>query len=87
MIEYKRRLGFVRVTADNGVSRDWPLAEFEAAPEACVAATGNGITPPVAEKSETEKLKDLLVTKGVITRGEADAAQVAEVEIGAAFKR
>ena len=42
-IEYRRRAEppVVIVTADDGTSRTWPLAEFEANPQACVLATGN----------------------------------------------
>ncbi len=88
-IEYNRKAGIVTVTADNGVTRVWPLATFEANPAACVAQTGNGITPPVQEPTSEEKiailekrnaaLQALLIEKAVITRTEVEAKIAAEV--------
>lgn len=59
MIVYNRKLGIVTVTADNGVTRGWPLAEFEADPAGCAAQTGNGITSPPREPTAEDKLAEL----------------------------
>lgn len=82
-IAYSRKQGTVTVTADNGVSRVWPLATFEANPAACVAQTGNGITPPVVEPTPEEKiallekrnaaLEAALIEKAILTKQEVDA--------------
>ena len=88
MIIYDRPNGLVTVTADNGTARNWPMAEFEANPEACIAQTGNGITPPTPEPSTAEKLAALekrnaaleaaLNEKAVVTKEEVDAKEAAD---------
>lgn len=55
MIIIDRKKGIVSITADNGVTRDWGLQEFEVDPTGCVAQTGNGIKPPPAHEPTTEE--------------------------------
>lgn len=81
---------FVRVTADDGTQVEWPLDQFEADPAACVAATGNGITPPVPEPTAEEKLavaekelaglREALIAKGIISKAEIDAQKAVAAE-------
>jgi hypothetical protein len=58
-IAYSYKRETVTVTADDGTTRDWPLATFEADPAACVAQTGNGIEEPTFEPSADEKIAAL----------------------------
>lgn len=71
-IEYNRRAvpPVVIVTADDGTVRAWPLAEFDADPSACVAATGNGIRAPVPDKISAAQAMTALAGAGLL-----DAAQ------------
>jgi hypothetical protein len=81
-ISYNRKSGTVTVTADDGTTRIWPLATFEADPAACVAQTGNGITPPepiitadekiAALEKENAALREVLIEKAIITKSEVD---------------
>lgn len=66
-IAYNRRQGIVTVTADNGVSREWPLATFEADPAACVAQTGNGISGPVPASITASQARVALHRAGLLT--------------------
>lgn len=72
-IEYKRKAEppVVIVTADDGTVQEWPLAEFEADPAACVAATGNGISPPVPEEVDSVAAKTVLWELGLLDAADA----------------
>lgn len=70
-ISYNRRQGIVTVTADDGTTRDWPLAEFEADPAACVAATGNGINAPVPASITASQARVALHRAGLLTAATA----------------
>lgn len=65
-ISYSYRNETVTVTADNGVSRVWPLATFEADPAACVAATGNGINAPVPASITASQARVALHRAGLL---------------------
>lgn len=62
---------FVRVTADDGTCIDWPIEQFEADPQACIAATGNGIAPPVPESITRGQAKIALHAAGLLSSIEA----------------
>lgn len=86
-ISYSRRVGIVTVTSDDGTAIEWPLDQFEADPAACVAQTGNGITPPAPEpdklaalEKENIALREALIAKGVITKAEIDAKAAAAAD-------
>jgi hypothetical protein len=65
-ISYNRKAGIVTVTADNGVTREWPLATFEADPAACVAQTGNGINAPVPATIKASQARVALHRAGLL---------------------
>lgn len=82
-ISYNRKAGTVTVTADDGATRNWPLATFEANPASCVAQTGSGIAPPftpeptadekiAALEKENAALREVLIEKAIITKSEVD---------------
>jgi hypothetical protein len=60
-IAYKK--DFVRVTADDSTSREWPLAEFEANPRLCVLNTGNNF-----ETAKTQALAALAARRWEATQ-------------------
>jgi hypothetical protein len=65
-IAYNRKAGIVTVTADNGVTSEWPLATFEADPAACVAQTGNGINAPVPATIKASQARVALHRAGLL---------------------
>lgn len=67
MILIDRQQGIVTVTADDGTSREWPIADFEANPAACVAQTGNGITEPVPASITASQARVALHRAGLLT--------------------
>jgi hypothetical protein len=84
----------VIVTADDGSWRVWPEALFLADEAACIAQTGNGITPPEPIITADEKIAILekrnaaleaaLIEKAVLTKSEVDAkvdVKVVEAEV------
>ena len=78
-IAYSYKRGIVTVTADDGTTRDWPLATFEASPASCVAQTGNGIAPPPPpEPTPDEKIA--AVRAELQAALDAEKAKVANLE-------
>lgn len=65
-VSYNRKAGIVTVTADDGTSRVWPLATFEADPAACVAQTGNGINGPVPATISASQARVALHRAGLL---------------------
>lgn len=65
-IAYSRRNSTVTVTADNGVTRVWPIATFEADPASCIAQTGNGINAPVPATISASQARVALHRAGLL---------------------
>lgn len=75
MIE--RRADVVVVTADDGTRKEWSIAAFEANAAACIAATGNGIKPPVPETVSSAQARVALYAAGLLPTIEAIVADEA----------
>jgi hypothetical protein len=75
-VAYSRRNGVVTVTADDGTVQEWPIAEFDADPAAFIAATGNGINPPVPESVTAPQARVALLRAGLLPWVEAMVAQL-----------